>query len=160
MPKGELRLLRNTVRTSALPSPSTSRSKVIRLADGTPAPARPMTHFMTVPLMPLPSSGLGGALLSATSTSPLGRTWTQRGWSRPVASAVTARPAMGKGITPAGQPTAGAIFTVGIRLLTGLGKLGVAPIPAVGSSAAVSPQAARNTAPPTIRTLAIARGVL
>ena len=62
------------MRVSATPSPSASRSSVMRLALGTPAPARFITFFMTQPLMPLPSSGLGGALVSATSTSPLGST--------------------------------------------------------------------------------------
>ena len=66
---------------------------------------------------------------------------------------------MGKGIAPAGQPMAGAILTVGIRLLTGLGKLGVAPMPAVGSSTAVSPQAASSAAPLTISMLAVTRAV-
>jgi hypothetical protein len=44
----------------------------MRLALGTPAPARFMTVFMNHSLMPPP--GLGGALLSATSTSPFGST--------------------------------------------------------------------------------------
>jgi hypothetical protein len=72
----------NTCLTSATPSPSASRSRVMRLALGTPAPARPMTlpmtQLRTLATGPLPPSllpsGLGGALLSATSTSPLGST--------------------------------------------------------------------------------------
>jgi hypothetical protein len=56
-----------------MPSPSASRSSVIRFALGTPAPARFITCFMTQPLMPPPSS-FGGAFDSATSTSPFGRT--------------------------------------------------------------------------------------
>ncbi len=79
------------MRVSATPSPSASRSSVMRFALGTPAPALAITCFMTQPLMPLPSS-FGGAFVSATSTSPLGRTWSQRGWARPVAKAVTVRP--------------------------------------------------------------------
>ncbi|MCY1440204.1 hypothetical protein D9M71_564690 [compost metagenome] len=74
MPKGELRFSRNTVRVSATPSWSLSRSRVMRFGLGTPAPARPMTFLVIQPLMPLLSSGLGGALVSATSTSPLGST--------------------------------------------------------------------------------------
>ena len=62
------------MRVSATPSPSASRSSVMRLALGTPAPAFFITCFMIQPLMPLPSSGFGGALVSATSTSPLGST--------------------------------------------------------------------------------------
>ncbi len=74
MPNGEFSPCRKTLRVSATPSPSASRSKVIRLALGTPAPAFFMISFVMKALMPLPSSGLGGALLSATSTSPLGST--------------------------------------------------------------------------------------
>jgi hypothetical protein len=45
MPKGERRPVRKGVFTSATPSPSASRSRVIRSALGTPAPAR----FITSP---------------------------------------------------------------------------------------------------------------
>ena len=38
------------------------------------APARPMTIPMTQPRKPFESSGFGGALVSATSTSPFGST--------------------------------------------------------------------------------------
>ena len=64
----------NTVRVSATPSPSASRSSVMRFALGVAAPAFFMKNFIIAPLKPLPSSGLGGALVSATSTSPLGST--------------------------------------------------------------------------------------
>ncbi|MNT24284.1 hypothetical protein D3C72_1597500 [compost metagenome] len=74
MPNGELMSFRKIERWSATPSPLLSRSSVMRLALGVPAPARFITFFMIQPLMPLPSPGLGGALLSATSTSPLGST--------------------------------------------------------------------------------------
>ena len=74
MPNGELRPVMNAVRVSATPSPLASRRSVMRLALGVTAPAFFMKNFITAPLMPLPSSGLGGALVSATSTSPLGRT--------------------------------------------------------------------------------------
>ena len=71
----------NTLLVSATPSPSESRSKVMRSALGTPAPARFIIFFMIQALMPLGSWSGGGAglLLSATSTSPLGSTYTQRG---------------------------------------------------------------------------------
>jgi hypothetical protein len=49
----------------ATPRSSISRSSVTRLAEGIAEPAF---------FMPLPSSGLGGADVSATSTSPLGST--------------------------------------------------------------------------------------
>src|SRR5687768_18151743 len=78
MPKGELRFSRNGVRSSATPSPLASRSSVMRLALGTPAPAFFMKYPMAFALMPLLSSGRGGALVSATSTSPFGSTWIQR----------------------------------------------------------------------------------
>jgi hypothetical protein len=74
MPNGEFRPDRKVVRTSGVPSLSASRTRVMRLAEGTVAPARPMMIFSNQPLMPLPSSGLGGAFVSAISTSPLGST--------------------------------------------------------------------------------------
>ena len=64
----------NAVRSSAAPSPSASRSSVIRFALGTPAPARFIARFMNHARMPFESSGRGGALVSATSTSPFGST--------------------------------------------------------------------------------------
>ena len=79
MPNGELRSLRKTVRVSATPSPSESRSRVMRLALGTAAPAWPRMRPAIQPLIPLSASSRGGALVSATSTSPFGSTWSQRG---------------------------------------------------------------------------------
>ena len=79
MPKGEFSPLRKIERVSATPSPSTSRSRVIRLALGTAAPAFFMKNFMKNALMPFSSSGRFGALVSATSTSPFGNTNSQRG---------------------------------------------------------------------------------
>jgi hypothetical protein len=46
----------------------------MRFALGTAAPAFFMKCVMARPLMPFPSSGRCGALVSATSTSPLGST--------------------------------------------------------------------------------------
>src|SRR5689334_401534 len=54
---------------------------------------------------------------------------------------------MAVGMRPSGQPSAGAIFTVGIRLFLGCGRVGLAPMPASGGNRAVSPQATR---PPTM----------
>src|SRR3954469_22735062 len=107
MPKGELNPSRKAVRVSAMPSPSASRRRVMRLALGWLEPARRISSLMTQPLIPLPSSGLGGASVSATSTSPLGRGRSQRGRSRPSAKAATLRPGAAVGAAPAGQPLAG-----------------------------------------------------
>ncbi len=74
MPIGELRPVRNTERVSATPFPSASRSKVMRLALGTAAPAYFMPIFINQPMMPRSISGCGGASVSATSTSPFGST--------------------------------------------------------------------------------------
>ena len=79
--------------------------------------------------MPLPSSGLGGALVSATSTSPLGNTYSQRGWSNSAAKAATRVPGAATGRGAGRQPTAGAIFTVGSTVCTGCGNTGAVPEP-------------------------------
>jgi hypothetical protein len=47
---------------------------VIRLALGPPEPARFIIIFVIRPFTPLKSSGAGGALVSATRTSPFGST--------------------------------------------------------------------------------------
>jgi hypothetical protein len=49
IPNGELSPCRKTVRVSAVPVPFVSRSSVIRLALGTPAPAFFMSSFITCP---------------------------------------------------------------------------------------------------------------
>ncbi len=86
MPNGEFRSCSRTVRVSATPSWSASRSNVMRFALTVLAPARFITNPVAHALMPPgASSGLGGALVSATSTSPLGSTYSQRGWSSPLA---------------------------------------------------------------------------
>src|SRR6187431_357416 len=114
MPNGELRLDRNTERVSAMPSPSASRSRVMRLALGTAEPAFFIIAFITQPLMPEPSSGRGGPLVSATNVSPLGRTRSHRGWARPAAKALTAVPSDAVGFAPGAQPVAVATSIVGI----------------------------------------------
>ena len=55
MPKGEFRFSRNAERVSAMPSPSASRSSVMRLALGTPAPAFFWKNFITFAFAPFPS---------------------------------------------------------------------------------------------------------
>ena len=76
MPNGDVRLAANTDRTSAWPSPSASRRRVMRSALGTAAPAFFMKKAMILPFRPSNSSRSGrfGALVSATRTSPLGST--------------------------------------------------------------------------------------
>jgi hypothetical protein len=70
MPKGEFNESKNADRVSAIPSPSVSRSSVIRLALGTAAPACYMNRLTNHALMPLPSLGRTGTFVSATNTSP------------------------------------------------------------------------------------------
>src|SRR3984957_17810313 len=127
MPNGEFNPSRKTLLVSATPLPSPSRSSVMRFAVGVLAPARPITNLVTQALIPLPSSGFGGALVSATSTSPLGSTYTVRGWSSPVAKALTAIPLAAVGLPPAVQPIALATLTVGIQELCGAGRVGEGP---------------------------------
>ena len=96
--------------------------------------------------MPLPSSGFGGALVSATSTSPLGSTYTVRGWSSPVAKALTAMPLAAVGLPPAGQPIALATLTVGSQELCGAGKVGEDPKVCSVAAVSCSLQAASGSA--------------
>src|SRR5688572_14987551 len=135
MPNGEFNPVRNAVLSSATPSPFASRSSVMRLAEGTAAPALAWNFFMALPLMPLPCSGRSGALVSATSTSPFGSVYTQRGCASPLAKAVTVTPAGAVGFMPGGQPLASATCTVGTVCLSGLGRLGFGPTVVTGDAA-------------------------
>src|SRR5215475_13583399 len=146
MPNGEFNPSRNTVLVSATPSPSASRSRVMRLALGTPAPAQLCTFLNTAPLTPLMPAEFGGAFVSATRTSPLGRTWSHRGCSRPLAKALTARSDAGFGRASLGQPFAGAMLTVGMGGGLGAGKVGLAPTAASSGNRALSPQPTSNSA--------------
>src|SRR5689334_8166339 len=94
--------------------------------------------------MPLLSSGRSGALVSATSTSPFGSTYNQRGWSSPLAKAVTASPAAGFGLSPPVQPLATAMLTVGSSVSVGSGIGGFAPVDACSGNLAESPQPASS----------------
>src|SRR3979490_1491643 len=127
MPNGEFSPSIKTVLVLAMPSPFVSRSSVMRFALGTPAPARLMTTFVIQPLMPLASSGFGGALVLAPSTSPFGKTWSVRGWSSPVAKALTVIPSAAAGLPPSGQPLAGGVVIVGFREFLGGGRGGGGP---------------------------------
>ncbi|MCY1353630.1 hypothetical protein D9M69_399760 [compost metagenome] len=144
MPNGECRFSRNAVRVSATPSPSASRSRLMRLALGTPAPALAMIRPAIQPFSPPPSRA--GALLSATSTSPLGSTYSQRGWSSPPAKALTWVPVAATGLPPSGQPTAGAMLTVGNSVLLGGGSFGFGPVPSSTVRVELSPQPIRLAA--------------
>lgn len=60
-----------------------------------------------------------------------------------------ARPGAGLGVAPDGQPTAGAMETVGMRVVVGAGKFGEVPIPcegATGGEEAEQPVSARRLA--------------
>src|ERR1035438_1838199 len=113
---------------------------------GVPAPARPMTIFVIQPLMPRVSSGLGGALVSATSTSPFGKTYKVRGWSSAAAKALTAMPLAAVGLPPAGQPVAVATLTVGIQDFCGAGRAGEGPKVCSAVTVSGSLQAASGSA--------------
>src|SRR6185436_11556612 len=76
-----------------------------------------------------------GAAVSATSTSPLGSVYTQRGCDRPVANALTATPSAGVGFMPGGQPLASATCTTGMVCLFGSGSCGLGPTVADGDVA-------------------------
>ncbi|MDT4889759.1 hypothetical protein FQZ97_1265050 [compost metagenome] len=56
------------------------------------------------------------------------------------------------GFAPSGQPIAGAMFTVGIRVLFGSGNLGDGPVPSETCRLEVSPQAASPPARAMTRT--------
>ena len=158
MPNGEFNPLSSTARTSATPSPLASRSRLMRLALGTPAPARFITRPAIQSLRPVDPGGLGGALLSATSTSPLGSTYSQRGWSRPLAKAATRVPVAATGVAPVGQPWAGATFTVGTKVGLGAGSLGVGPVPSATDRLAWPPQATKPADTRTVRTTSRVEG--
>src|SRR5689334_5856335 len=96
---------------------------------------------MNQPLIPLLSSGRTGPFVSATSTSPLGRTYSHRGCSSRVANADIEVPLTVSGFCPAGQPFAGATLTVGMSDGLGGGNSGDGPIPSATDKRALGPQA-------------------
>ena len=101
MPSGWFSPSRKTSRTSGRPSPSASRSKVMRLA------LVPMFCERTLPVsmaFSRSSAFLNREAASATSTSPLGSTYIQRGLLNPSAYRVTSKPAGARGRVPSGQP--------------------------------------------------------
>jgi len=59
-------------------------------------------------------------------------------------------PGAAGGMTALGQPLAGAMCTVGIRVCLGAGKVGDGPVPAASGNVAMSPHAATaNTTKPS-----------
>src|SRR5438067_2237196 len=97
--------------------------------------------------MPLPSSGFGGASVSATSTSPFGSTYTERGCWSPFANRSTFKPFAAVGFAFSGQPLTGAMSTVGISDCRGWGMAGSGPVPADTGNFAMSPQPASVARP-------------
>src|SRR5258706_13432279 len=91
--------------------------------------------------MPFPSSGRGGALVSATSTSPLGSTYSHGGCSTPCAKAATVVPSAPIGFTPAGHPFAVATLTSGRTDVWGGGRSGCGPTPAESGNCAAEAHA-------------------
>lgn len=88
--------------------------------------------------------GRGGAL--DARTSPFGRTYSQRGCSSPAAKAATVVPGAAVGVRSAGQPFAGAMCTVGMRVGFGGGSAGSGPTPAENGSFADSQPATMTAA--------------
>src|SRR5882757_5118893 len=126
MPIGEFKPCRNTCFST---DPGfDSRSSVIRLPLGcAPEPARFITSLWTLPPTPLLSSGLAGASDPATSTSPFGSTYNQRGCSSLRAKAVTVVPSAPCGFPPSFQPLAFATRTVATMDLVGATNSGDGP---------------------------------
>src|SRR5829696_6003745 len=83
---------------------------------------------MNQPRMPPARWRSAGPLLSATSTSPLGRTYSQRGCDRSLANARTVIPFATVGVAPSVHPTARATFTTGIHEVRGGGSVGFGPM--------------------------------
>ena len=147
MPNGEFRPSTNGARVSATPSPSASRSSVMRFALGI-AGAGASHHLLHDPaldalavLRALRRIGLGhqhvavGQHLAASAGAP-GR----------VANALTRMPLAATGVLPAGQRWPARCARWAARSCSGGGSWGCGPSPAVGGSRAVSPQLARPTA--------------
>jgi hypothetical protein len=100
MPKGWLKPVRKVVRTSGLPSWLVSRSSVMRLALLSRS-ERDLSSFSSAATFLVIVVGM--VLASATSTSPLGATYIQRGLSNFPAYSATVKPAGAVGVRPAGQ---------------------------------------------------------
>ena len=83
-----------------------------------------------------PAAVRRSAFDSAMSTSPLGSTLIQRGWSRPVANALTLSPGAAVGFCPSLQPWAVGILSVGM-----------APCGFASGIAGALPQAGAGAAP-------------
>src|SRR5215204_1420736 len=93
-----------------------------------------------------PLSGRGGALVSATRTSPFGSTCSHRGWFKPRAKATTDAPPAGSGAASGGHPFAVTTLTTGINEPFGGGRTGLAPVPSMTLSLARAPHATEAAA--------------
>src|SRR5262249_38748828 len=87
-------------------------------------------------------------MASAISTSPLGSTSIQRGWSRPPANALTLSPGAATGVCPSLHPRAVGIFRVGM-LPCGLPAGIVGALPHAGSGEPLVSRRICSAAPPT-----------
>ncbi len=125
MPNGEFRSVRNdAARLGHAVAVRVAQQRDAIGARHARAGASSSSISMTMPLMPLPSSGFGGALVSATSTSPLGSTIQPARMIEPVGERRD-RDALvpAVGFAPSVHPVAGATFTVGTTVLRGCGQL-------------------------------------
>src|SRR5690606_30443686 len=75
----------------------------------------------------------GSLRASATSTSPVGSTWIQRGCFRPAANALTLSPEAAVGVWPWDHPLAVGIFRVGMPCDLAAGITGALPKAGLGS---------------------------
>src|SRR5262249_60004010 len=85
---------------------------------------------------------------SAISTSPLGSTSIQRGWSRPLANELTLSPGAATGVCPSLHPRAVGIFSVGMPPC-GLPAGIVGVLPHAGSGEPLVTRRICSPAPPT-----------
>ena len=95
--------------------------------------------------MPFPSSGRRGAFVSATRTSPFGSTYSQRGWSSPLANARTLKPSAGVGAASGDQPFRARTFITGMSACSWGRSTGWVPVTAETGSLAGVPQASAET---------------
>src|SRR5262245_19555466 len=93
-------------------------------------------------------AGRSWLMAAAISTSPLGRTSIQRGWSRPPADALTLSPGAATGVCPSLHPRAVGIFRVGM-LPCGRPAGIVGALPHAGSGEPLVSRRTCSAAPPT-----------
>src|SRR3984957_3809944 len=116
----------------------------MRFASFAFAPANHCTQQVMMSLGRL--IGAFGPLLSTTNMSPLGRTYRDRGCSRPVANGWICNPCGTLGFSPFPHPTAFAIRIGGMKYCCSAGSTGLAPICLAGSPALLSQPASPRPA--------------